>query len=147
MCQHLAATGVELCLSVNLQARRIALAAEYFFGLPQKTGVFGQTLLINCASTLYDLSDDALAKIQIFFSPPNATYEVIGTIAGSDEDYDDLIEDLQERTIKMGGNAFIVINQNSNSESSAMVGGVSGGAIIGGSSNNDKINYLVQVIT
>ena len=108
--------------------------------------IFIIMVLINCASSLYNTSETELAKIQIFFEPPDAPFTIIGTIAGSDEDYDDLIEDLQERTIKMGGNAFIVINQNSNSESSSMVGGVSGGAIIGGSSNNDKINYLVQVI-
>jgi hypothetical protein len=101
---------------------------------------------LNCAPSLHNTSETKLANIQILFSPPNAPYEVIGTIAGSDEDYEDLIEDLQERTIKMGGNAFIVINQNRNSESSSMVGGVSGGAVIGGSSHNDKINYLVQVI-
>lgn len=94
-----------------------------------------------------DVTDDDLSKVQIFFkAPPDTQYTIIGTIAGSDEDYDDLIEDLQERTLKMGGNAFIVINQNSNYESSAMVGGVSGGAVIGASSDNDKINYLVRVI-
>ena len=104
------------------------------------------TATINCAPSLYNTSEAALSKIQIFFEPPDAPFTVIGTIAGSDDDYNDLIEDLQKRTIEMGGNAFIVINQNKNRESSGMIGGVSGGAIIGTSSDSEETNYLVQVI-
>lgn len=93
-----------------------------------------------------EITDMDLAKIQIFFEPPDAPFTVIGTIAGDDDDYEELIEDLQERTIEMGGNAFIVINQNKGRESSTVITGVADGAVVGASSDNDKTNYLVQVI-
>ena len=98
-------------------------------------------LICSCASTRFT----QLASVMVYTEAPSFKYEALGTIAGYDEDYSDLIEELQARALKMGGNALIIKQQGKNlTGSSAVVGTES--AVVGGGSSNEKIYILATVI-
>lgn len=78
----------------------------------------------GCAGTYHGIP---YSSVKIFWTAPNCSYQELGTIAEEDEDYDDLIENLQLRVLELGGNAIIVLKENGAKQGSALVlNGVAG---------------------
>lgn len=78
--------------------------------------------LVGCAHT--QQLAPSITTVRVYFEPPQFAYQEIGTIAEEDEDYDDLIENLQSRALEMGGNAVLVTSRATGKESGLL--GVNG---------------------
>jgi hypothetical protein len=107
--------------------------------------IFTFLLFCNCAIMFSGYKFSDLAKVKVYSSPPQCRYQEIGSIAGSDEDYSDLIEKLQLRALKNGGNALILQQQGQNTIGKSGVGG-SNNMVIGGGSSEEKIYLLATII-
>lgn len=101
--------------------------------------------LIGCAGTLQRIryTSEDLQKVRIFTTAPNGNYPILGTIAETDEYYDDLIEDLQKRALEMGGNALIIVQQGKKGNGGEIVGTSS---LVVGSGGDEEFYILANVI-